>query len=81
MTNQPTEFDCFDKALYEAQVSMVRISKSCWQAGDTTPTGTVDQQWIDETRTQLKYLQDWLDECQSANESMAHLTIAGETHE
>ena len=77
MTEQRTDLDRFDQALYEAQVSMVQISKSCWQAGDTTPTGTVDQQWIDETRTQLKELQNWLDECQSANESFQSTTTAG----
>ena len=76
-----SELDNFDKSLYEAHVAMVRITRSCWQCGDTVPTGTVNQEWINETRTQLQYLQDWLNECEAANESMACITQAGETHE
>ena len=67
---QEDEIRDADNGLFKAQTALVQLSKSCWLNGDTVPSGTVDQQWIDETLTILKEMQNSLMECQSANESV-----------
>lgn len=73
---QEDEIRDADNGLFKAQTALVQLSKSCWLNGDTVPSGTVDQQWIDETLTQLKEMQQSLMECQSANESIQQTTVA-----
>ena len=68
--NQEQEKEATEDALFRAQTALVQLAQSCWLHGDTVPSGTVDQQWIDETLTQLKEMQQSLMECQSANESV-----------
>jgi len=77
MISSNEDINAVDNALYEAQIAMVQLANSCWQNGNNIPTGTVDQQWINETRTQLKEMQDCLNECESANESFQSTTTAG----
>ena len=68
--NQEQEKEATEDALFRAQTALVQLAQSCWLHGDTVPSGTVDQQWIDETLTILKEMQSSLMECQSANESV-----------
>ena len=74
--NQLEERRVVEQSLFTAQTAMVQLAQSCWQAGDITPTGTVDQKWIDETLTQLVEMRDSLLECQAAGESIQQTTIA-----
>jgi len=68
--NQEQEKQVIENALFRGQTALVQLAQSCWLHGDTVPSGTVDQQWIDETLTILKEMQSSLMECQSANESV-----------
>ena len=77
MISSNEDINAVDNALFAAQTAMVQLANSCWQNGNDIPSGTVDQQWIDETRTQLKEMQRWLNECESANESFQSITTAG----
>ena len=80
MTNyeidQQEERKVVEQALFTAQTAMVQLAQSCWQDGDNIPTGTVDQQWIDEHLTILVEMRNSLLECQAAGESIQQTTIA-----
>ena len=74
--DQQQEQQAVENALFTTQTAMVQLAQSCWQDGDTTPTGTVDQQWIDEHLTILVEMRNSLLECQAAGESIQQTTTA-----
>ena len=57
-----------DQALVQAQRDIASMTVFCWSGGDNFPVHAPDQEWIAETRTQLKEMLSWLEEMQGARD-------------